>query len=49
MKKVVESYLEFLASTAVAQDPRSFKMYGANPIGKKRLAKLRKYSEKCKS
>lgn len=45
MKKLVESYLEFLQTAAVAQMPGSFRIYGANPKRAKRIAHYAKYGK----
>ena len=42
MKRLVETYVQFMQSASIAQDPRAYDLYGANPSlkRKKNLAKL---------
>lgn len=31
MKRIVENYIQFMQSASIAQDPRAYDLYGANP------------------
>lgn len=40
MKRIVENYIQFMQSASIAQDPRAYDLYGANPtIDRKSKAK----------
>lgn len=40
MKRIVENYIQFMQSASIAQDPRAYDLYGANPsIDRKTKAK----------
>ena len=36
MKRIVENYIQFMQSASIAQDPRAYDMYGANPKAERR-------------
>lgn len=49
MKKIVESYLEFLQAAAIAQDGRAATVYDANPKKMNRESKLAEIAHKYAS
>jgi len=49
MKKLVENFLEFIQTAKVAQEPKSFRIYSANPRKKSRKLAIARYAKKCKA
>lgn len=48
MKRIVENYIQFMQSARIAQDPRAYDLYGANPDFD-RKAKAKKLVSKLKN
>ena len=48
MKRLVESYMQFIQSASIAQDPRSYSVYGANPTDD-RKTKVRRLTSKLRT
>lgn len=48
MKRLVENYIQFMQSASIAQDPRAYDLYGANP-SLDRKAKVRKLVNRLKN
>ena len=48
MKRIVENYIQFMQSASIAQDPRAYDLYGANPT-LDRKAKAKKLISRLKN